>query len=77
MKASKEHSRAYSRIANWQVLTIISQFFTASSQTNVQAKTQLSGSTVASGWSRGRNGSRASWSANDEKSTNSQQRHGN
>jgi hypothetical protein len=49
MKASKEHSRAYSRIANWQVLTIISQFFTASSQTNVQAKTQLSGSTVASG----------------------------
>jgi hypothetical protein len=49
MMASRVGSRAHSGIANWQVPTIISQFLIASSQANLQAKTQLSGNTIASG----------------------------
>jgi hypothetical protein len=49
MMASKVHSRTHSRIANWLVPTITSQFFTTSFQTNVQAKTELNGNTLARG----------------------------
>lgn len=76
MMASKVHSRTHSRIANWLVPTITSQFFTTSFQTNVQAKTELNGNTLARGWSRSRSGNRVSPNANDEKSTNPQQTHG-